>query len=458
MKNKIIITCTLAGVAMLFQSCHIYQKYQLPEGNSIVDDYKASLEAPVDSTALGNLGWEEVFTDPQLQGLIRTALANNKDLDNARHNVEIAHAQLKGARLSYLPSLALTPNGGTASYGGSHMNWSYTLPLAASWEIDVFGKILNRKRGAEMSYEQAKAYEQAVKSQIIAGVAHTYYSIVLLQNQLSLTKSTSEIWAEQVASMELMKEAGRVNEAAVAQSRANYHSIMSSIPDIENGIHQAQNTLSLLLNSYPQNWSVSSKMDIDIPVSLQNGVPVNYVSNRPDVRAAERAFAAAYYSTNSARANFYPGLVISAQGGFTNLLGSIITNPGKWFIQLAGQLTAPLLSRGQNIATLEAAKASQQIALNNFQYAVLNASAEVSDALVELEKNSEKREYLLKEVDDLERSVSATQELLTFGQATYLEVLTARSGLLNAQLASLNAWYGKVNAVINLYQALGGGR
>lgn len=458
MRNNILISGTIVGVALLMQSCHIYQKYQLPEDNIIIDDYKKSLSAPVDSTEFGNLGWREVFTDKNLQNLISTALENNKDLDNARLNVEVAHAQLKGARLSYLPSLSFNPNGGSASYGGSHMNWSYTLPLAASWEVDVFGKILNRKRGAEMSYEQAKSYEQAVRSQIISGVAHTYYSIVLLKSQLALTKSTSEIWKEQVESMELMKEAGRVNEAAVAQSRANYHSILSSIPDIENGIHQAQNTLSLLLNTYPQEWTVSNDMNIDLPASFSNGVPLNYVANRPDVRASERAFAAAYYATNSARANFYPSINISAQGGFTNLLGSIITNPGKWFVQLAGQLTAPLFMRGQNIATLEAAKASQQIALNNFQYSVLNASAEVSDALAELKTNSEKREFILKQVEDLEKSVEASQELLTFGQATYLEVLTARSGLLSAQLASLNAWYGKVNAVINLYQALGGGR
>jgi len=458
MKNKLILSGAMVSVALLLSSCHIYQKYQLPEGNKIIDDYKAAIEAPADSAAFGNLGWEEVFTDPQLQSLIRTALANNKDLDNARLNVEIAHAQLKGARLGYLPSLSFNPNGGSASYGGSRMNWSYTLPLAASWEIDVFGKILNRKRGAEVSYQQAQDYRQAVRSQIIAGVAHTYYSIVLLQKQLSLTTSTAEIWKEQVSSMELMKEAGRVNEAAVAQSRANYHSILASIPDIENGIHQAQNTLSLLLNTYPQVWAVGENMDIDIPAALYEGIPVNYVAGRPDVRAAEKSFAAAYYATNSARANFYPSLVISAQGGFTNMLGSIITNPGKWFIQLAGQLTAPIFMRGQNIATLEAAKASQQIALNDFQYAVINASAEVSDALVELDKNSEKRAYLIKEVEDLENSVNATQELLTFGQATYLEVLTARSSLLNAQLASLNAWYGKVNAIINLYQALGGGR
>ena len=448
----------MVGVALLFSSCHIYQKYELPKNNQIIDDYKKALDAPVDSTATGNCSWENIFTDPILQNLIRTALDNNKDLENARLNVEVANAYLKGAKLSYLPSLAFTPNGGTSKYGQSDMKWSYTLPLAASWEIDAFGKILNRKRGAKVSVEQAEAYQQAVRSQIISAVAHTYYSIVLLENQLKLTKNTSEIWKEQVESMELMKEAGRVNEAAVVQSRANYHHILSTIPDIENSIHQTQNTLSLLLNTYPQEWSVNTSLDFTMPISLQEGVPMAYLAARPDVKAAERSFASAFYATNSAYANFYPSIVISAQGGFTNLLGSMISNPGKWFIQLAGQLTAPLFSRGQNIATLQAAKAQQQIALNDFQYAVLNAAAEVSDAYVELNKNSKKREFLILEEDDLMKSVEYTQELLTLGQATYLEVLTARSSLLSTQLSSLNAWYGKVNAMINLYQSLGGGR
>ncbi|MDE7508517.1 MAG: TolC family protein, partial [Muribaculaceae bacterium] len=185
----------------------------------------------------------------------------------------------------------------------------------------------------------------------------------------------------------------------------------------------------------------------------------SYLAVRPDVAAAERGLAAAYYTTNSARAAFYPSINISAQGGFTNLLGSMITNPGKWFIQLAGQLTAPIFSRGQNIATLEAAKASQQIALNNFQYAVLNASAEVSDAMVKYRTNHEKRLQVDKQIDALEKSVEYTQELLTYGQSTtYLEVLTARSSLLQAQLTSLGCWHNKVTAMIDLYQAVGGGR
>lgn len=458
--NKLIRYIIPVMLTVALSSCHIYRKYELPsEDNAFVDDFRKATEQPVDSTSLEYLGWEKVFTDPLLQGYIRQALANNNDLDDARHNVEIAQAQLKGAKLSYFPSLALNPNGGSASYGGSHMNWSYTIPLAANWEIDVFGKILNRKRGAKVSVEQMQDYEQATRSQIICGVANTYYALVLLKQQLELTERTAVIWKDQVESMKAMKVAAYVNEAAVVQSAANYWSIMASIPDIRQSIKETSNTLSILLGVYPQEWEVTSDLSFSLPVDVRNGIPMSYLAVRPDVRAAERGLAAAYYTTNSARAAFYPTLSISAQGGFTNLLGSMITNPGKWFIQLAGQLAAPLFSRGQNIATLEAAKARQKQAMNAFEKTVLSASADVSDALSLIANTEVKKKSLEQQIDNLEKSVEYTQELLTLDQkTTYLEVLTARSSLLNAQMSGLACWHTQVASLISLYQAVGGGR
>lgn len=448
----------LALVALPLTSCHIYKKYERPTDSPIIQELTKAQEQQIDSAALGNLCWREVFTDPQLRTYIDSALVRNKDLNNARLNVEIARAQLQGAKLSYFPSLAFTPNGGSASYGGSHMNWSYTLPLAASWEIDVFGKILNRKRGAQMGLEQAQAYESAVRSQIIGAVANTYYALAALNMQLEVTKQTAVIWKEQVASMELMKEAGRVNEAAVVQTRANYYAILGSIPDLESGIRTTENTLSLLLNEFPRHYETTRDMAFAVPAELNEGVPFSYLAVRPDVAAAERSFAVAYYATNSARAAFYPSLNISAQGGFTNAIGSMIVNPGKWFIQLAGSLTAPIFSRGQNIATLKAAKAQQQQALNNFEYTVLNAAAEVSDAMHEYSANKQKQELLTQQIDQLEKSVDYTNQLLTLGQSTYLEVLTAQQGLLQAQLSEINCWHSRVAALVSLYQSLGGGR
>lgn len=459
MKKNIIKGVALLAVTLSLSSCHIYQKYELPTDNAVINDYAKVLSEPQDSTTLGNLSWEEVFTDPLLQSYIRQALSKNVDLDNARRNVDVANAQLKGAKLSYLPSLTFTPNGGSASYGGSHMNWSYTLPLNASWEVDIFGKILNKKRAAEVSRDMTIAYEQAAQSQIICAVAKCYYTLVMLNQQLDLMNSTAVIWEDQVRSMKLMKDAGRANEAAVVQSQANYHSILAQIPDIESSIHQTQNALSLLLCSYPQTWAVNNQLEFSLPTMIyEGGIPMSYLAVRPDVRAAEKSFAAAYYATNQARTNFYPSLAISASGGFTNLLGSIITNPGKWFIQVAGQLTAPIFMRGQNIAALEAAKAQQQIALNNFQYAVLNAASEVSDALMEIKSNTVKQEALALQIDDLEKSVEYTKLLFSTSDATYLELLTARSSLLSAQMSALSSWYSKVNALIYLYQAVGGGK
>lgn len=460
MKSSKILYIVSAIVVMTgLTGCNLYKKYELPPDNAVVSRYEKALRTEPDLTSLPYLGWRQVFTDPQLQVLIETALKNNKDLKNAVLNVDIARAQLKGAKLSYFPAVSINPNGGTASYGGSHMNWSYTIPAALSWEIDVFGKILNRKRGAQVGVQMAEDYAAAARSQIVCGVASTYYALVLLNQQLDLTKRTAAIWADQVESMKLMKDAGMVNAAGVAQSEANYYSILASIPDLEQQIRITQNTMSLLLNTYPQEWQVTSDLSFDIPAPLIEGMPISWLAARPDVAAAERSMASAYYSVNSAKANFFPALTISAQGGFTNLLGSLVSNPGKWFVQLAGSLVAPIFSRGQNIATLEAAKANQQIALNNFEYSVLNASAEVSDAMIKYHKNAEKKVQLDKQIDALEKSVEYTQELLSFNQTTtYLEVLTARSQLLQAQLAGLSCWHNKVTALIDLYQAAGGGR
>lgn len=446
--------------AVSFSSCHLYQKYELPtDAGPQVDAYAQAMDMPVDSTTLPYMGWEKIFQDPKLQVLISTALENNKDLNNARLNIDIAQAQLKGAKLSYYPSVSVNPNIGSASYGGSAMNFSYTIPVAVQWEVDAFAKLLNKKRGAEVNVELMQDYEQAARSQIVCGVASVYYSLVMLYQQLDLTKRTSEIWNEQVETMALLKQAGRTTEAAVVQSRANYYNIMSTVPVLENSINQLQNTLSLLLNTTPQTWEVTQDLTFTIPDEIINGIPLSYLATRPDIRAAERAFAMAYYTTNSARTNFYPTIMISANGGFTNLLGSIIKNPGEFFIQLAGSIVAPIFSRGQNIATLEAAKAQQQQALNNFQYAVLTAGADVSDALVAFNKYTKQNEYLQLQVDQLEKSVEYTNELFMYNQTTtYLEVLTARTSLLSAQLACIANWHERASSLVSLYQAVGGGR
>ena len=308
--------------------------------------------------------------------------------------------------------------------------------------------------------KKSEAYAQAVRSQIISAVATTYYSIAAINSQLALSRSTAVLWEQSVQTMKNLKEAGRVTEAAVVQSTANYYSILSSITDLEVTADQLNNTMSLLLNTMPQRWSVTSTVDLQVPRILREGVPMRELAARPDVRAAEQDLAVAYYATNSARAAFYPGLNITANGGFTNLLGSVVKNPGDWFYQLAGSLTAPLFARGQNIARLKAAKAQQKQALNSFEYTLLSASAEVSDALTVYEKSQQKSEYLVEQVANLEKSVEYTKDLMLYstGTTSYLEVLTAQQSLLSAQISQITTELARARSVINLYQALGGGR
>ena len=462
MKLHNIVRLAVVALALAtMSSCHIYKKYETPTDTALTKAYVEAREQQTDSAAFGNLLWEDVFTDPQLVTLINQALANNTNLRNAQLNVEVAHAQLKGARLAYLPSLALAPNGAGASYAGSDLSWTYSIPAQLSWEIDIFGKLLNSKRGAQAAFAKSEAYAQAVRSQIISAVATTYYSIAAVRNQLNLSRNTAVLWKETVQTMRDLKEGGRgVTEAAVVQSNANYYSILASITDLEVSLDQLNNTMSLLLNTLPQEWAVTDKVNLDVPQILRAGVPMAELAARPDVLAAEQDLAAAYYATNSARAAFYPGLTISVNGGFTNLLGSFIKNPGDWFYQLAGSLVAPLFSRGQNIARLEASKAQQKQALNNFEYALLRAASEVSDALTVYEKSQEKSALLKEQVANLEKSVEYTNDLMLYstGTTSYLEVLTAQQGLLSAQISQINTELARARSVINLYQALGGGR
>lgn len=458
---KIAIKAVVVIVAAAsMSSCHIYKKYQTPDSTPLTKEYSEAKKAEQDSTAFGNLRWQDVFTDPLLADLIERALENNTDLNNARLNVEAARAQLLGAKLAYLPSLALAPNGAGAKYGAADFGWSYQLPAQASWEIDIFGKLLNSKRGAAASLMQTEAYTQAVRSQIIAAVATTYYTLSAVNEQLTLSRNTSELWRETVEKMRDLKEAGRTNEAGVMQSEANYYNILGSITDLEASVVRLNNTMSLLLNTMPSRWTVNDGARLAMPADAKDGVSMVTLAARPDVEAAEQALAVAYYATNSARAAFYPGLTITANGGFTNLLGSMIVNPGDWFVQLAGSLVAPLFSRGRNIANLKAAKAAQQKAMNTFEYTLMNAAAEVSNALTVYEKSQEKALLLDKQVEDLAKAVDMTEALFNYssGDVNYLNVITAQQSLLSAQISRIACSQSANLAVINLYQSMGGGR
>ncbi len=451
--KKIMI---LATTAAMLSSCGIYTKYKPAE--TVPDSlYGANVEI-ADTANFGNSDWKEIFTDSYLQTYIDQALQNNTDYQSAQLRIEEAKATLLSSKLAFLPSFALAPQGTISSFDSQKATKSYELPVTASWELDIFGRMRNSKKQAQALYAQSVDYKQAVRSQLIANVANTYYTLLMLDEQLKLSEETAEAWKETVGAARALMDAGQYNEAGVSQMEATYYSVQASVVDLKEQINQTQNTLALLLAETPRNYERGKLADQVMPDDLSIGVPLQMLSNRPDVRSAERSLEAAFYVTNQARSAFYPSIVLSGSAGWTNAAGSIIVNPAKFIATAVGQLTMPLFNRGQNIAQLRIAKAQQEEASLSFQQTLLNAGAEVNDALTAYQSSKLKTELYQKQVESLEKTVTSTSLLMEYGTTNYLEVLTARQSLLNAQLTQVSNRFTEIQSVISLYQALGGGR
>ena len=452
MKKIIVLTTATA----LLSSCGIYTKYQPAE--TTPDNLYGEEVAVDDTTNFGNVNWRELFTDPQLQALIEQGLQNNTDLRSAQLQIEEAEAALMSAKLAFLPSFALSPQGTISSFDGGKATKTYTLPVTASWELDIFGRLRNAKQQAKALYAQSKDYQQAVRTQLIAGIANVYYTLLMLDEQLAISQQTEEAWKETVASTRALMDAGLANEAATSQMEAAYYSVQTSILDLKEQINQVENSLALLLAETPRRYERGKLADQRLPEDVAVGVPMQMLSNRPDVRAAERSLEQALYATNLARAAFYPSIVLSGSAGWTNSAGSMIVNPGKFLASAVGSLTQPLFNKGQIMAQYRIAKAQQEEASLSFQQALLNAGSEVNDALVACQTSKAKTLLFEKQIQSLEKALESTSLLMEHGTTTYLEVLTARQSLLSAQLSQTANRFTEIQSVINLYQALGGGR
>ena len=451
--KKIIVLTT---ATTLLSSCGIYTKYQPAE--TTPDNLYGEEVAVDDTTNFGNVNWRELFTDPQLQALIEQGLQNNTDLRSAQLQIEEAEAALMSAKLAFLPSFALSPQGTISSFDGGKATKTYTLPVTASWELDIFGRLRNAKQQAKALYAQSKDYQQAVRTQLIAGIANVYYTLLMLDEQLAISQQTEEAWKETVASTRALMDAGLANEAATSQMEAAYYSVQTSILDLKEQINQVENSLALLLAETPRRYERGKLADQRLPEDVAVGVPMQMLSNRPDVRAAERSLEQAFYATNQARAAFYPSIVLSGSAGWTNSAGSMIVNPGKFLASAVGSLTQPLFNKGQIMAQYRIAKAQQEEASLSFQQALLNAGSEVNDALVACQTSKAKTLLFEKQIQSLEKALESTSLLMEHGTTTYLEVLTARQSLLSAQLSQTANRFTEIQSVINLYQALGGGR
>ena len=458
MKIKLI---TLSVSCLLLSSCGIYTTYERPSDINTDGLYGQDLNeeaVAVDTASIASLSWRELFTDSHLQTLIEHALQSNTDLLSAQQRIKEAEATLSSAKLAYLPSFMLTPQGGVSSFDKSKGSWTYTGIASASWEIDIFGKLTNAKRRSKALYLQSLEYEQAVSTSLIANVANLYYTLLMLDEQYRISEETAVNWRESVRTMRAMMAAGMTNEASVSQSEANCRQVEASLLDLKQQIKEVENSLSILLGEVPGGIERGHLAGQDFPEELTVGVPLQLLSRRPDVKSAELSLVSAFYSTNAARSAFYPSITLSGTAGWTNSAGNMIINPGKLLLSAVGALTQPLFNKGLNIAQLKIAKAQQEEAKLAFQQALLNAGSEVNNALTQVQTARGKTELRTGQIISLENAVRSTQLLMQHGTSTYLEVLTAQQSLLSAQLTQVADRFDEIQGIINLYQALGGGR
>ena len=433
-----------------------YRTYERPEMTQ-TDSLYQRLMVSGDTASIADLSWQELFTDPLLQQLIETGIDHNTDLSIARLRVKEAEALLTASKLAYLPSVSLTPQGTIRKVEGESTTKSYNLAASADWEIDIFGRITNAKREAKAVLEQSEAYRQAVQTQLVATIANSYYSLLMLDKQYEISRSTAELWAENLRVMKALKEAGQTTEMAVAQIEASKLAVDASLLSLQQQITEMENSISSLLGDVPRQIERSTLDEQSFPDTLLVGVPLQLLQRRPDVRQSEAALAAAFYVTNQAYAAFYPSITLSGSAGWTNAAGALITNPGEWLLSAVGSLVQPLFNRGQNVANLKVAKAQQEEALLTFRQSLLDAGTEVNSALLQWQTARQRLKLDEQQIASLESAVRSSELLMLHSSQNYLEVLTARQTLLDAELSAVTDRFDEIQGVINLYHALGGG-
>ncbi|WP_309328789.1 efflux transporter outer membrane subunit [Mucilaginibacter sp.] len=458
----ILLITVLTGASL---SCKVTKPFQ-NAGMVTNDLYRGQNSA--DTTTIATLPWESLFADTILNGLIKEGINHNLNLKTAIQKIAEAQAALGQASGALLPSLSgnatVTRSKQSeaglnlpAGYSVNTLTTSYQLSLSSSWEADIWGKLGSAKKAAYANLLQSDAAKRAVQTQLIADIANNYYNLLALDKQLEITNQAIQFRIKDVETMKALKEGDVVTGAAVVQSEANRYAAEVAIPDIKRSIRETENAIDLLLGRSPGPVN-RAKLDDQKPVSnLQTGISSQLLQNRPDVQQAQYAFRAAFENTNQARTYFYPALTITASGGFSNLtLKDFFIN--SIFYNIAAGLTQPIFNQGINKARLKTARAQQMEALNNFQQTLLVAGQEVSNALYAYQTGIEKDTSRTKEIEALRKSVDYTQQLLRYSSATnYNDVLIAEQALLAARISGINDRLQQLQAIVNLYRALGGG-
>ena len=444
--KKILIPFILLTVVMM-NSCALYKEYERPD-IAFVDSLYNRIPTADDYESIASLTWKELFADTLLHNLIELGLENNTDLEIARLKVEQAEATLKTSKLAFYPNVSFS-----AQVGANQNGSNYSLAPTASWEVDAFGRLHNTKEGAKAALAATEAYQQAVQTQLIATIADAYYTLLMLDEQLDISKRTLNTWEENIRTLSALKRAGKTNEAAVLQAKANKVNVEASILSLEKQIIEQENSLSALLGLVPQEFERNELAEQVFPDTLLMGLPLSSLVNRPDVRQAEYKLVEAYYATNVARSYFYPSITLSGSAGWSGVSG----NPGDFIFNAVGSLMQPIFNQGKNKARLKISESQRQEALLNFKQTLLDAGTEANNALISWQTARKRLDSDKLQIVYLKGAVMNTQLLMKNGQADYLEVLTAQKNLLQAELTGTNDKYLEIQSVITLYHALGGG-
>ncbi|MBR5103256.1 MAG: TolC family protein [Bacteroidales bacterium] len=446
--NRIITRIFIAIAFLSMTGCGIYRQYEREE-MQFVDSLYRRMSPQAEGYSTGNISWEVMFTDPLLHEWIQTGLDYNTDLHVARLKVQEAEATLLAARWALLPGADFNMQGGLPS--------QFSASMGASWQADIFGGLRNAKRKAQAALEQSEAYRQAVQTELVATIANSYYTLLMLDEQLTISTRTMTTWEESIRTLEALKRAGKTNEAAVLQAKANKLGVEANILTLKKEILAIENSLCALVGVVPMTITRSTLADQELPQSLSTGVPAELLSRRPDVRQAELALAQAFYSVNSARASFYPNVTLSGALGWTTGNGNIVLDPGSMIANLIAGLSQPVFGRGVNKARLQAAQAQYEQAGYLFRQSLLDAGVEVNNALTMWQTAKKRVDLGKKQIISLQAAVWNTQLLMKHGNADYLEVLTAQKNLLQAELTEASDRLDEIKSVISLYRALGGG-
>lgn len=452
---------SIALCAVLFSSCGVYKKYQ-SQNDAPADLFGSGdsiAQAALQDASIAELSWREFFTDPLLQNLIDSALAHNTDMQSARLSVMQAQASLKAAKLAYLPSLSLNPQGGisTNMFGsagnGTGLGYSYNIPLQLDWNIGISGSVTVNKRKAKAVLAQAEASQQATQANLISTVAQYYFQLLMLDKELDILLKTDSLWGESLETERALWENGQAYSTAVNQMESSCMDVKTKIIDTRRSILSAENELCKLLRITPQVIARTQWGEYELPERFGTGVPAALLENRPDIKAADQALAEAFYNTAAARAQFYPSFNLT---GLLGWIGENGADPGALLMKLAASIMQPVFAQGKLTAQLKIAKYNQEDKLNQYIQTVIEAGNQVNEALADCQVARDKDRLYKRQVEVLQDAYTGTHELMNAGKASYIEVLTAQESLLSAQLSEAENLYNGAIGLIGLYIALGG--